>query len=161
MIKKVICINLLLILFSIAGCSSISKPTLSPELATGTAVVSRKFTEAAKATLYPATPFPTELYPTMDWAGWTPSPDMIVASDSGQTYNFVLTSRFSVVLSELDYPKANLELNCAPNIVLGRFSNVDVAPPDYYVVGFEGSGIGQCIIRNGSFELKINIVDQN
>lgn len=161
MMKKVTCIILLLILFSFAGCSSISEPSLSPELATDTAILSRKSTEAAAASVVPATAFPTEVFPTFDWTDWTPSPGEIVASDSGQTYNFVLTSRFSVVLSELDYPIANLELNCVPNIVLGRISNVDVAPPDYYVVRFEGSGIGQCIIRNGSFEVTINIIDRN
>jgi hypothetical protein len=132
-------------------------PTLFPEQATGTAIAARKYTEAAEATLYPATPFPTELYPTYDWTGWTPSPGEIVASDSGKTYSFVLTSRFSIVLKEADFPAANLKLNCVPDIVLGRISNVEPAPPDYYVIRYEGSGFGQCIIENGSFEVTINI----
>lgn len=90
-----------------------------------------------------------------------PSSEEIVASDSGKTYNFVLTSRFSVVLRESDYPAANLTLKCVPDVVLGLISNVEGAPPDYYVVRYEGSGIGQCILRNGSFEVTVNIIDQN
>ena len=159
MMKKVTCIILLLTLFSIAGCSPISEPSLSPELATDTAIVAKKSTDIAEATLYPATPFPTELYPTFDWGGWTPSPGEIVAGDSGKTFDFVLTSRFSIVLKEADYPAVNLELNCVPQVVLGRISNVEGVPPDYYVIRYEGSGFGQCIIQNGSFEVTVNIID--
>jgi hypothetical protein len=159
--KKVTCITLLLILFSVAGCSSTSEPTLSPEQATGTAIVSRKFTEAAAATLFPTTSFPTEVYPTLDWMGWTPSPGEITAGDSGKVFDFVLTSRFSIILRESDYPVANMGSNCVPDLVLGRISNVEPAPPDYYVFRYEGVGIGQCIIQNGSFEVTINIIDQN
>ena len=157
--KKVTCIILFLILFSIAGCSSISGPILSPKQETGTAIMARKSTDIAEATLYPATAFPTELYPTVDWAGWTPSPGGIVASDSGKNFDFTLTSRFSIVLKEADYPAANLKLNCVPEIVLGRISNVAGAPPDYYEMRYEASGIGQCTVQNGSFEVTINITD--
>ena len=149
----------LILILPVAGCSSISEPTLSPELATGTAIVARKYTEIAEATQYPATSFPTELYPTMDWAGWTPSPGSIVASDSGKTIDFVLTSRFSIILKEADYPAANLKLNCVPDIVLGRTSNVYGVPPEYYEIRYEGSGFGQCTIQNGPFEVTINIID--
>ena len=158
--KRIISSLLLVILiFLIAGCSPTIEPILSPEQATGTAIMSRKSTEIAELTLYPATPFPTELYSTMDWTGWTPPPGEIVASDSGKTFNFVLTSRFSIVLKEVDFSAANLKLNCVPDIVLGRISNVEPVPPDYYVIRYEGSGLGQCIIENGSFEVTIHITD--
>ncbi|MCE5208282.1 MAG: hypothetical protein LLG42_08225 [Chloroflexi bacterium] len=155
----------LLMILLFTGCSSPVKAqqpgeqTISPNLVTGTAVVSAKFTQAAEATMYPPTPFPVELYPTMDWTGWTPSPSEIVASDSGKSFDFRLTSRFSIVLKETEYPAANLELNCVPEIVLGRISNVMGVSPDYYVIGYEGSGLGQCTIQNGPFEVTINIVD--
>ena len=148
-----------ILILSIAGCSSAIEPTLSPEQATGTAIMARKSTDIAEATLYPATPFPTEVYPTMDWAGWAPSPGEIVASDSGKTFDFVQTSRFSIVLKEADFPVANLELNCVPDIVLGRISNVEGVPQDYYVIRYEGSGFGQCIIQNGPFEVTIDIIE--
>ncbi len=158
--KRIACALLFLILIlSVSGCSLAVEPTLSPEQATGTAIMARKSTDIAEGILYPATPFPTEVYPTMDWAGWTPSPGGIVASDSGKNFDFTLTSRFSIVLKEADYPAANLKLNCVPEIVLGRISNVEPAPPDYYVIRYEGSGFGQCIIQNGPFEVTINIID--
>ncbi|HQA29680.1 MAG TPA: hypothetical protein PLA02_10755 [Brevefilum fermentans] len=103
----------------------------------------------------------TELYPTYDWAGWTPSPGEIIASDSGKTYSFVLTSRFSIVLKEAEYPAANLNLNCAPGAALGRISNIEGVPPDYYEMRYEGSGFGQCIIQNGPFEVTINITEHS
>lgn len=155
---------LLTLSFTISRCSSEvnSYPTdqnISPSLATGMAMVARKYTEIAKATLYPPTPFPSEVYPTLDWAGWRPSSGEIVASNSGKTYDFWLTSRFSLVLKESDFPKANLTLNCIPEIVLGQISNVEPVPPEYYVIRYEGSGIGQCIIENGQFEVTINIIN--
>lgn len=149
----------LILTLSIAGCSSAIEPTLFPEQSAGTANVAQKYTEIAEATLYPATLFPTEVYPTMDWSGWTPSPGEIVASDSGKTYSFALTSRFSIILKEADFPSANLKLNCVPDIILGRISNVEPAPPDYYVIRYEGSGFGQCIIQNGQFEVTV-IIDK-
>lgn len=150
---------ILILIFLIAGCLPTIEPTLSPEQAAGTAIRSRKSTDIAEATLYPATPFPTELFPTFDWAGQTPSPDEIVAGDSGKSYSFVLTSRFSIVLKEADFPAINLELNCVPQVVMGRISNIEGVPQDYYVIRFEGTGFGQCIIQNGSFEVTIHITD--
>ena len=157
--RKLFSLLFVILIFSVAGCSSAIEPTLSPEQATGTTIMARKSTDIAEATLYPATPFPTEVYPTMDWAGWTPSPGEIVASDSGKNFNFVLTSRFSIVLKEAEFLTENLKLNCAPDAVLGRISNVAGVPPDYYEIRYEGSGFGQCIIQNGSFEVTVNIID--
>ncbi len=159
--KKIICIASLLILFSAAGCTSTLMPTPSPEKAIGTAIVSRKFTDAAAATLSPITSLPTEEYSTPDWSSWTPSPNEITAEDSGEIFDFVLTSRFSIVLRESVYPAANVVSNCVSDNVLGSISNVEPAPPYCYVLRYEGVGIGQCIIRNGLFEVTINITDQN
>lgn len=150
-----------MILFSTTGCTSTLVPTPSPEEAFDTAIVSRKFTEAAAATLFPITSLPTEVYPTPDWTGWTPSPSEITADESGEIFDFVLTSRFSIVLRESDYPAANVVSNCVSDNVLGSISNVEPVPPYYYILRYEGVGIGQCIIRNGSFEVTINITDQN
>jgi hypothetical protein len=73
----------------------------------------------------------------------------------------VLTSRFSIVLKEAEYPAANLNLNCAPGAALGRISNIEGVPPDYYEMRYEGSGFGQCIIQNGPFEVTINITEHS
>jgi hypothetical protein len=160
-VRSLLSLTLILIF---AGCSLVNnqqliEQTLSPDLATGTAIVARKYTQAAEATIYPATPIPTEPQVTMDWTGWTPSSGEIVASDSGKFFDFWLTSRFSIVLKESDYPVVNLELICNPEVVLGWISNVEPAPLDYYVIRYEGASLGQCIIRNGQFEVTINIVN--
>jgi hypothetical protein len=163
--KKVNHSLLLLTLFlTFTGCSPTHgqqpiEPTLSPQQATGMASMAGKSTDIAETTLYPAIPFPTDVYPTQDWAGWTPSPGEIVASDNGRNFDFTLTSRFSIVLKEVDFPAANLELNCIPQVVLGRISNVEGVPPDYYVIRYEGSGFGQCIIQNGPFVVTINVIE--
>ncbi len=154
----------LILMFALIGCSPTNdqqqiEQTLSPDLTTGTAIVARKYTEIAKATQSPATPIPTKLYPTWDWADWTPSPSEIVANDSGKSFDFWLTSRFSVVLNKSDYPEVNLELQCVPEVALGQISNIEHVPPDYYVIRYEGVRLGQCVIRNGQFEVTINIID--
>jgi hypothetical protein len=160
-VRTLLSLTLILIF---AGCSSVyNQPliehTLPHDLATGTAIVAKKYTQAAEATMYPATQLPTELQVTMDWTGWTPSPGEIVAGDNGKSFDFWLTSRFSIVLKESDYPDAHLILTCNPEIVLGRISNVEFVPPDYYVIRYEGSGLGQCTIQNGQFEVTINVIN--
>lgn len=137
------------------------EPSRSSDQATGTAIVADKYTHIAESTLHPATPFPTEVYPTEDWTGWTPSSNEIVASDRGKAFDFLLTSRFSIVLKESEYPPANLELDCTPENVLGQVSNVEGVPPDYYVIRYEGASLGECTIRNGPFEVTIHVVDQS
>ena len=154
----------LILMFTFTGCSPANdqqqiEQTLSPDLATGTAIVARKYTEIVEVTRSPATPIPTKLYPTWDWTDWTPSPSEIVANDSGKSFDFWLTSRFSVVLKKSEYPDVNLELQCVPEIALGQISNIEPVPPDYYVVRYEGVRLGQCVIQNGQFEVTINIID--
>ena len=160
-IHSLLTLTLVLIL---TGCSSVNSQlpavgTFSPEMATGTAEVAEKSTQAAEATLYPPTPIPSEPQLTEDWTGWTPSPGEIVAADNGKVYDFWLTSRFSIVLEESAYPAAKLVLTCAPDVILGRISNIEPAPPAYYVNRYEGVALGQCTIRDGQFEVTINIVN--
>ena len=162
--KNIKAISTRLLILSFAGCWAVLnqqqiKLTLSPDLADVTEIVAKKYTQVAETTINPATPFPSALYPTMDWAGWTPSTEEIVASDSGNSFDFWVTSRFSIVLKESENPAANLELHCNPEIVLGRISNVEPAPLDYYVMRYEGVRLGQCTIQNGQFEVTINVID--
>ncbi len=109
--------------------------TLSPDLATGTAEVSRKYTQAAELTANPMTPFPGEpgSQPTMSW---TPSPGDIVAGDTGRSYDIWITSRIEIVLEASVYPKANLQIACTPDIVIGQVSNIPPVPAGFYVVRF-------------------------
>lgn len=132
--------------------------TLSPDMATGTAEVARKYTQAAQLTMYPMTAAPTEPV-VIDTLPWTPMPGEIVARDSGESFDFWMTSRFSIILKQSDYPITSLELICNPEVVLGRISNIEPVPSDYYVIRYEGVASGQCLIRNGLFEVTINIVN--
>lgn len=140
----------------LGGCVNAS--TLSPEQATGTAIVAQKYTAAAEMTTTPATPAPTssEIYPTL---AWTPSSSDIVPSNSGSSYKYWITSRFMIVLNEVDFPQANLVVDCVPPDILGRVSNIPPVPSGYYVLRYEGTALGTCTIRNGDFVVTINIVE--
>ena len=165
LIKKLFCSLLLVTFFllftecAIANVRQLPEHTLSPDLATGTAVVARKSTGAAELTMYPMTPLPTETGPIATML-WTPMPGEIIASDSGKSFDIWITSRVSIILNKTEYPVANLEQNCVPKDVLGQVSNIPVIPPDYYVIRYEGVWLGQCIIRNGQFEVTINVVNR-
>ena len=144
-----------------AGCSAQvagtpSTQALPASFATGTAIVGSKLTQAAELTEHPmiaspsrGTPFPT--------LAWTPSPDEITADDRGKTVQIRLTERVSIVLSEDQYPQANLVQKCVPEGVIGRISNVPAVPPGLYVVRYEGVKPGHCAIRNGEFEVIIDV----
>jgi hypothetical protein len=131
--------------------------TLSPDLATGTAEVSRKYTQAAELTANPMTPFSGEPG-TPATIPWTPSPGDIVAGDTGRSYEIWITSRIEIVLEASVYPKANLQIACTPDIVIGQVSNIPPVPAGFYVVRFEGVQLGTCQVRNGSFEVTINVI---
>ncbi len=142
------------------ACSPRSASPLPPDLATGTAVVAAKSTQAAELTANPIPPNAVESYPTLDWTNWTPAPGEITAADNGQSFEIGITSRISVVLDAARYPLANLELNCLPADALGRITNVEAVPPDYDVVRFEGVQLGQCNLKNGDFEVTIKVIAQ-
>ena len=136
----------------------IAQRTISPNLATDTALVGNKFTQAAEMTAHPMTPLPAEQYPTAIIL-WTPSPGEIVASDNGKSIDIWITSRVALILDRTEYPKANLTKVCVPDGVLGEVSNLPIVPPNFYVIRYEGVQLGKCIIRNGQFEVIINVVE--
>lgn len=147
-----------------AACSQM-RPTapasgpLTGDLATGTALVARKYTEAAELTRFPMTAQPTDAgpFPTM---AWTPSPSEITATDNGKSVDIWITVRVSIILDESQYPKENLVEECVPRDAIGRVSNIPVVPPPFYVVRYEGVKLGRCVIRNGQFQVVINIVNR-
>ncbi len=153
--QKWLWIALILLL---SACSPVSAPLLSPDLATGTAVVSAKLTQAAELTAYPIAPETAGIVPTLDWTNWTPAPGEITAGDNGKTFEIGITSRISVVLDAAVYPPANLKLDCLPADALGGISNVESVPPAYYTVRYEGVQAGQCSLRNGDFEVIIKVI---
>lgn len=159
-LKVLFCAAFLLPLWT--GCTDVSTAinpagTLSPELATGTAEVGRKYTQAAELTSNPITPLPSESGPLASMS-WTPSPGDILAADTGRSFDIWITSRIEIVLEASQYPKANLQIACTPEIVIGQVSNIPAVPANFYVIRYEGVQLGTCKVRNGSFEVTINVV---
>jgi hypothetical protein len=147
----------------LVGCmvSNIRLPiarTISPDLATGTALVRSKFTQIVEMTAHPMTPLPTEQYSIVTML-WTPSPEDIVASDNGKSIDIWITSRVALILDSAEYPKANLAVVCVPDGVLGEVSNLPIVPANFYVIRYEGVQLGKCTIRNGQFQVTINVVE--
>jgi len=148
----------------LAGCLVTSGPQatptpLPPAAATVTAALGAKLTAIAAATAHPATPAPPEDYPTVT-ESWTPGADEIVAGDSGKTYTIGVTTRISLILERAAYPPENLTVTCVPAEVLGRVSNLPQVPPQYYAARFEGVKAGECLIRNGAFQVTLKVVEQ-
>ena len=116
-------------------------------------------TATAALTLVPNTSIPidTAAAPTLSW---TPMAGEITAADNGGTFTITITSRISIILNKQDYPQANLLIQCQPTDALGGISNIPSVPDQYYVVRYEGVKPGVCTLRNGSFEVTVDIVSQ-
>lgn len=147
----------------LVGCHATpsSQSTVTPlpvPAITETAVLGAKLTAIAEATAYPATPLPPEEYPTVIVA-WTPAANEIVADDSGNTYEIWITSRVAIILDRTVYPPENLTETCTQEGVLGRVSNLPEVPPPYYAVRYEGVKVGECLIRDGSFQVTIKVAE--
>jgi hypothetical protein len=64
----------------------------------------------------------------------------------------VITSRFSVCLDEATHPLRKLDVAGCP---FGYVSNLSLAGPDSYPLGFEVTRKGSCMLRNGDYEVHI------
>src|SRR5215216_2258274 len=66
----------------------------------------------------------------------------IKLSDSGKTFNYHLTDRFTVFLDDTDYPLKDIA--CTPEGIIGYISNGSLGGLDYYPVMFEAVAEGEC-----------------
>jgi hypothetical protein len=80
------------------------------------------------------------------------------AQDSGKTATYTVTSRFTLILNALVYPKANLKLTCHPEATIGTITNLPAETPPLYAVRYEAEEPGSCTIKNGAFLLTVNII---
>lgn len=77
----------------------------------------------------------------------------IEETDSGKTFSFRETERFSVYLDAQRFPLGNMDTsNCK---FFGYISNLSTNGPDNYPIGYEITGQGSCVLRNGAFHVKI------
>lgn len=116
-------------------------------------------TPAQSPTITPA-PSGVTASPLPDAATAAPAstPYQLIAQDSGKTFVYTLTSRFSIVLDSRTYPRADLSVTCDRPQVIGPISNIPaIAPPDY-VVRYTGVNPGTCTIRDRAFSVTIQIV---
>jgi hypothetical protein len=79
----------------------------------------------------------------------------IKVSDSGKTFPFGVTVRFSVFLDDARYPVS--ALRCSPEGVIGIVSNGSLRGPDLYPISFEGLQPGTCQLTDGDFSVRIVI----
>lgn len=83
-------------------------------------------------------------------------PFEIFESDSGKTFNYPITSRFTVWLDQTKNPAANLK--CTPSSILGSVSNAPATTtPNIYAARFEGVSEGTCILTDDNFRATIRI----
>lgn len=106
---------------------------------------------------------PTSMPPSTGNATVSPSAGagtdrfQLTSQDRGQTFTYPLTSRFGIVLDGQKYPRADLQVSCDQNMVLGPISNLpSVSPPDY-AVRYEGVNPGTCTISDRDFSVTIVI----
>ena len=62
------------------------------------------------------------------------------------------TSRFSICLDEAKHPLSHLETAGCP---FGYVSNLSLAGPNLYPIGYEVTGKGSCTVRNGDFYVRV------
>lgn len=75
-------------------------------------------------------------------------------SDSGRTFTYGVTSRFSIVLDGTTDPHEHL--TCVPEGVVGVVSNISFESP-LYAARFEGLVPGTCTLQNDHFAATIII----
>jgi hypothetical protein len=83
----------------------------------------------------------------------------ITAADSGKTFTYHVTTRFTVILDASKYP--NAELACKPDEVLGTLSNIPALEPPFYAARFETVIPGTCMLSDRDFQVTIQVVPLN
>ncbi|MGE5541123.1 MAG: hypothetical protein ACM3TU_02470 [Bacillota bacterium] len=83
-------------------------------------------------------------------------PFEITEADSGKTFTYTVTSRFTLILDETKHPQQ--ELSCVPAGILGSISNIPAVSPPSYAARFEGVAPGTCTFSDRDFTATITIV---
>jgi hypothetical protein len=80
----------------------------------------------------------------------------ITEADIGKTFSYVDTGRFGICLDAKMFPLKNLDTSdCDRKSIFGYVSNWSLQGPDNYPIGFEITGVGSCVVRNGTFHVRI------
>jgi hypothetical protein len=81
-------------------------------------------------------------------------PSKIHTTDSGKTFTYRITSRFSVFIDA-----TNPILTCLPSGIIGTISNLPSSIPRETSFWFEGLKAGTCTLGSGDFKATIIIID--
>lgn len=77
----------------------------------------------------------------------------ITEADSGGEVNVGdETSRFSICLDETKHPLSQLSTAGCP---FGYVSNLSLAGPDNYPIGYQVTATGSCIVRDGDYQVRV------
>jgi len=74
-------------------------------------------------------------------------------SDSGKTFRYSVTTRFTLLLDAAKNPQAHLQ--CLPEGIIGSISNAPAVAPPLYAARYEAVAAGTCILTNDNFSAKI------
>lgn len=80
-------------------------------------------------------------------------------NDSGKSLTYTVTSRFGMELDIQKYPKQNTRVVCTPPGAIGSISNIPSVVPPLYAVRYQAVKPGTCTITNGSFILKVKVIN--
>ena len=97
--------------------------------------------------------------PTPPQATSVPTPSNqyeIRAQDSGKTFTYTVTTRFTVILDQNQYPKS--DLSCQPQGIIGSISNIPEVQPPLYAARYEAVQPGTCELKDGSFEVTVHVI---
>jgi hypothetical protein len=81
----------------------------------------------------------------------------IRAQDSGKTFTYTVTTRFTVILDQNQYPKS--DLSCQPQGIIGSVSNIPEVQPPLYAARYEAVQPGTCTLKDGNFEVTIHVIE--
>lgn len=80
----------------------------------------------------------------------------IRAKDSGKSFTYTVTTRFTVILDQNQYPKSDLK--CQPKGVIGSISNIPEVQPPLYAARYGAVQPGTCTLKDGDFEVTIRVI---
>lgn len=80
-------------------------------------------------------------------------PSAIALSDSGRTFTYHVTDRFSVLLDRTHYPVTTL--TSTPTGIVGLITNGSINGPEDYPVMFEAVQPGECLLEARDFRVRI------
>ncbi|MCU0678922.1 MAG: hypothetical protein MUC28_00550 [Planctomycetes bacterium] len=91
------------------------------------------------------------------WGSGSAGTSVVQVADSGRTFAFGLSSRFSLALDSAVYPAS--QSVCEPSGVVQPVPGAIESTPPLDTVIFEAIGVGACELKNNDFSVRIKVYD--